>query len=566
MNNKEIAELLEKLAKDTQDWHSIGSKLRVVEKETKDQSLVIFIYAFEYMFVEKSQSDYRERYGPFAPWIEMNDGVFPPPLKSLAEQDINPWLDVQKKVNNSFLVARLSDLLWERKVKPRPDLFAKQAIDAYLQLSHGNLNELEKAEYLIRALEIAKVINDRERIDNCILEIINSCDAELSQSEKKPGITLRLLEALAYLPNEEIPKKLDELLEKSFTNYINDPFITESVIELILKRVSEDNGEMSKRYLVNRWIEEGQKSAGIIKITHLEHALELARSFGFHELIDSIRVQIQNISESDLDLKELSVTTEIPVSEMEHFFSHFTDCISLEESLNKFGIYGPPSGHLNENNNLVDELSKEAPLQFLVTQQILDENNMPIKTGHGFDENRQLILVRQETTGIQVFATFSPDILKRLGEKFNFSNHEELTKFFITPIIPEEIAKNLANAFSFYFNDNFYTSALLLIPSLEAIFRNICRGIGLAVYQEPIGPKPGQTIGLGKIFESLQGKMDEDWRRYFYNSLCNPISLNYRNRICHGLLFSPKKSDVIVLLHIACNLRLMKLMPSPGKQ
>ncbi|MEL7591809.1 MAG: hypothetical protein AAGU17_11025, partial [Anaerolineaceae bacterium] len=340
---------------------------------------------------------------------------------------------------------------------------------------------------------------------------------------------------------------------------IADPWLTQTNIELMYKKMGDEKKLELQKYLVDRWISEANNSSGIKKIFHIEHALELARNYGFNDIVEKLRMELQNIPDSEMDLHELSVTTEIPKENIEKFISHFSEVDDLKQGLIKIGSYGPPSGFLKENIEFVENLSKSSPLQFIVTRQVFDSNNIPIRAGLSIEENKQIAVIQHETMGIQLFSLFGFEILDRLNKKFGFNDKELLISFFTTSLIPQDLAVIISDAIVKYFHEDYYTSALMIIPSLEAIFRNMAREVGIPIIREPIDKRPGRVRGLGEILHDLIGKMNEDWRRYFDNALSEPLGLNYRNRICHGLFIHPEKSDVFVLIHIVCNLRLMEI-------
>jgi hypothetical protein len=49
--------------------------------------------------------------------------------------------------------------------------------------------------------------------------------------------------------------------------------------------------------------------------------------------------------------------------------------------------------------------------------------------------------------------------------------------------------------------------------------------------------------------------MDESWRRYLANALTDPLGVNLRNVIAHGLGTPGTADDAALLIHIACRLR-----------
>ncbi len=136
---------------------------------------------------------------------------------------------------------------------------------------------------------------------------------------------------------------------------------------------------------------------------------------------------------------------------------------------------------------------------------------------------------------------------------------EDLHKYFTTEFITSEIAEVIVYAFEQYEHDEFDVCGHLLIPRIEAIFRDIARQMGLPIYKEPKGREPGGVVTLGGNLENFTGHIDESWRRYFINLLTNPIPINLRNRICHGLIELVSQQEASLLLHLVSNLRLLGL-------
>ncbi len=560
MEIDQIINLIEDAAQTATNWHSIGTALRKLGLEDRENPLWKYVFAFEYMYVEDSNKEYFERYGPFAPWIEMQGRVFPPPLNVIENDILEEWSVVLEKAQNPIVCSRLADLLWERKWGKRPDLHARQAIDAYAEVSKSTWIELERAYCLIRALDLSMEINDVERKNKIIPSIIESTYKELKSEDLKPGVSLRLIESLMSLPKIEVPRDVDALLDLAIKVYEKDVWIVENILGLMIKRANAEKQRELQFFQIRKWVEESKRSEkGILQLPHLEHALELARNYGFQEIADEIRRRIQSIPDEDLRLKTFSAQVEIPTETVENYLNSFVDSRGWKESFSRFGSHGPPSGDYKKNIEEVEKQFKEFPLQFLVTRAVYDENNAPIRFGKSVDENKNIALADHETMGIRMFGNFAPDILQRIKNKHDIPPIEELSEFFATTIIPRDVSENIAQAIMWYFKEEFDVASHLLVPRIENIIRIIAREVGLPIIREPIGTMPGGVVQLGNLLTMLQEKMDESWRRYFYNLLVNPIGVNLRNRICHGLLPKATKEDAALLIHIACNLRLIQI-------
>lgn len=568
MEVKEIVNLLEKIAPTANDWRSIGTILREHVSEGEIDNLWIYIFAFEYMYVEESNREYYEYYGPFAPWIEMDGKVFPPPLDKINDEILSEWADTLEKIKHPTLVSRLADLLWARKWQPRPNSYAIQAIESYWEISKGNWERLYRARCLIRSLDLSKEINDVERKKKAIQLIIDACYEELHLEDPKPGISLRLITSLTKLNKTDQSEEVNVLLNLAFKTHENDVWIVENIVELMINRETPEKRKQLQLYLINRWVEEAEKSKkGLLLLHNLEHALELARNYGLQDAATDIRKKIQSVPPETLEMKEFSTKIEVPAEQIEKFLNWFIDERGWKESFERLGFHGPPSGDYKKNIEEIEKQAQDYPLQFLASRAVYDHNNVPIRYGRNIDENKEIAIAGFEALNINVFGSFAPSILERIKQKYNAPSDRELSEFFTTSIIPKDIAENIAIAIDWFFKGESNITTHLLVPQIEAILRILARDLGLPIIREPIGNIPGGVITLGTLLNMLKDKIDESWRRYFINLLTNPIGINLRNRVCHGLLPNFGKEDAALLIQVACNLRLIKItdMNKPEK-
>jgi hypothetical protein len=98
---------------------------------------------------------------------------------------------------------------------------------------------------------------------------------------------------------------------------------------------------------------------------------------------------------------------------------------------------------------------------------------------------------------------------------------------------------------------------------MKAGLREVAATAGVPVTTPPRGEEPGGVVTLGALLGGLEGRFDEGWRLYMTTVLTDPLALNLRNAVSHGLRGSFDKSDAGLLLHIACFiLRLEVARPS----
>src|SRR5919201_7081778 len=162
------------------------------------------------------------------------------------------------------VVARLNDLLWERKFGERPDQRARTAIDAYLAMRESK-EPMVAPDALVRALELARALRDTERTVEIATLVLEHARASIEGEEWEPGVALILIEAAIELPVAERPDGLDEVLEQVKTRYQADPYIVQSTTELqaALRRDQPEEEQALHAEAVERFRQAAGEAAGI---------------------------------------------------------------------------------------------------------------------------------------------------------------------------------------------------------------------------------------------------------------------------------------------------------------
>jgi hypothetical protein len=102
-----------------------------------------------------------------------------------------------------------------------------------------------------------------------------------------------------------------------------------------------------------------------------------------------------------------------------------------------------------------------------------------------------------------------------------------------------------------------------VIPRIERVFRELARSIGVPIVREQSGPKPGGVVTLGALITEIKPAFrNEALHAYYRSVLVDPLGLNLRNRICHGLIDQVLPYDVALLIQIAKQLSATSLATS----
>jgi len=338
------------------------------------------VAAFHYMLYPITEESGREAWGPFAPAFEGPQGVFPPPLPKVDDRWLTLWADVAQASTSPVVRSRLHDLLWERRWGARPDIHARQAIDAYVALTGTSWTSVDRAFGLIRALELTRAVKDQERLATVLAACENGARESMIASSPEPGVALRLIRALIWLPPDLQPPSVDDLLAEAEEVYGADPYHFASIVDLKVSRSCDAAFVRQLRIQqVERWRQRAGGAASLLRFAHLQTALETARNNGLSDLADEIRRDMQKV---DLGLKQVEAAVPISAEHVETVISTFVDTDDWQTSLRRFGVYGPPSGDVQKNIAAVQQQMRASPCSTWLRRRCWGRTTSPSESSH----------------------------------------------------------------------------------------------------------------------------------------------------------------------------------------
>ncbi len=552
---------------DTDGFFAASSALDAAAAQAPDDYRP-FAIALGYVLVEASSQRRERTGGPFGSIFSGDGWQSSPPLDDLPEGTADAWAAAICELENPIWQARLGDLLWVTRTPPDAYRGAQRAFDAYLTLA-GNIEWewMERVSCATRALELAWELNDDGRKGRAAEAVLALADEDLASDTGGPGVTLRLLGSLldpgGPVESTEIESRLDSAMER----YGADPHIAEAVDDLRVA-VAPRNTTAIRERQVQLWRDQAQKASGFLKATWLERALDLARREGLDELADGLRVELQQLSPEDLDLKTVSSEISIPTAEIEKFVAGVVGNDEVGLALARFGLQPPPGGSAEDLESQVRDLMAQAPLQFLVTQVLIGPDSATaIFRADDEAKTLRLAMARTRQQSASLWGQFAADALTSIQAHYGTPNKDAFTALFTTSLIDGETAERIGRAVELYWDGQFDESAHVLIPRLEAVIRKLARVVGIPIVHEPRANRDvGGLSTLGVLLSDLEGVIaDEAWRVYLADLLVNPLSLNLRNQLLHGLQARASGSDAALLIHAACWLRLLGQRPASSE-
>ena len=535
---------------------SVASSLRQAAA-ADDDPLRALIAGLEYHFVLDSER--RFPHGPFGPMIEANGQAYPAPIDRVDELvpgTYDLWARAIPLTHLGLVRARFADLLWEARFGARPHEFAQIAIDSYTAATSEHFGgPVEVSEAIQRAVELASQIDDPIRCSAAIDAGVRLTGEAIESSDRMPGVALPLLAMFVGDRCERRPPDLDQLLQRAIERFGDDPWNLESALELQERLVPPEERDALRTRAAEAFRDLAHRSEGLVKYAHFQHAIELAEGHGLGQLADSIRREVEAITEDELDLKAVSAEVAIPTEHVEGFIAWFVGDDNLESALTRFGAH-LPSGDTEDNRAFVETLMADYPLQFLLTRIQIGPENSLLRSTSGADDQAEQALIDHEAQRASMFSTFAVDILDEIRARYGpVSSARE---WFQTQLVPPPVADKVVRAVELYEAGDFHSAASVLAPKLERVIRRIAGSVGLTVTRSPNRRgRSGGVKGLGELLGLLAGALPEPTRRYLKVLLVEVTGINLRNRIGHGLDEEVGQREAALLIHCACHLRLL---------
>jgi hypothetical protein len=551
----ELASDVVELVKDCSEWNVAAVEVRRFNTDG-DKRLEALEHAFDYNLVVQ-EGDRKDQHGPLAPLMEGDGRTYPAVVNAAPDEHLRIWAEAHERIENSLVRSRLGDLLWLRRYGDKPHLFARSAISAYRVLAaDGSWQPVVQADCLQRALQLSKELNDRDLIAEIVDQALRALAAVVDKPEATPGEVINLLDLLIASP--EPPVELDDLLGRAIDRLGEDPWLLQSLVEMQIARSTdpEERKEASAR-LVARWREVAEKAEGITRVVFLNTALQVAQAAGLPKLADEVRVDLQEITNEDLDLKVISTSVEVESEKVETWLESFMEGDDWRGWLMRFGVHVPLPARTDATLDAIRERMRQHPLTYMFTTVALGPGDVPLKFLETDEDKFLHEVTNDEVMCISVWTNFAVEVLDRFNDRSTPSK-EDLIGFFTTELIPEEVAERFAAAFELFRNGLFDESALVALPRIELVIRRAATLLRLPTYREPMGGKPGRFIGLGDLLRLVAGRFgSEDRRQYFLTLLADPMGVNLRNLVLHGLSPKAARPEAALCLHVAIALALM---------
>lgn len=564
LTQQEIRNVQEALA-GRPTWLALSHALEAEAKAQGGEGLRMLSIAFVYDLIDPSHEGRRTiAGGPYATMLESEVGTFPPRPTEVIDEVRSLWRSATGVVDDPIVRARIGDLLYVAEGK-RAHADGRAGARELVRLAGlAEWSAIDRAVCLSRAMEVAAELNDRELLETATLKVIALIDELLG--DEHPGPPFILVRALIALKPDRRPECLDELLTRVIQRFDGDP-AQERALALAARATSDDE---RRRVLRSRQLElrirEIETAEGLAKVSALQSAIELARRHGFAAEAADLLKQQQDLPREELGFESMTSSVEIPTDAVRAQVDLIvgSQAADLFDALIRLGEFGPPGGSNDDIDREVEQQAKDFPLLGLFGQSTFSSVSSAPNFIANDPESKRLLARGQQR---QLHASFYGDILivPMIGEAAAHHGRpspEQVSAHFATELIGPERGERIARALELFWDGEHDDAAHVIAPRLESILRDVARRGGITIVKPAQEGRFGGVVSLGLVMAKLRELHDDaPWLCYLEALLCDPLAINLRNDIAHGLAGRVGALNAGLLIHAACYLALLRDRP-----
>jgi hypothetical protein len=544
------------------DWFSLSQQLTGLAKDSESPGLEAIGMAFVYDLVPIQDQDRRERSGgPYAAMWESGDERYPPRPDEVSSEIRELWRTTLDAIVDPIAQARLADLLYVA-TGPSAHALGRRAAGALVALTDEEAWEpIYRAECIGRALEILAELNDREELVAAGARAVSLVERFLTQEHAGPPFVA--LRAVIALKPSNRPDDLPRLLEAVIARFAGT---THEVAALGIAADAATDPQVRAafhRRQLDARIAEARRADGLAKVALLQRAIEFARTHNLHADAASLLHELQETPQSELGLETLEVSTELPSEEIRQEVDRLCGSGASDafDALRRLGAgMEPPGGSNADVDAEVDKQRRDHPMMDLFGETVVGADTAaPQFIANTEESKRRTGRARQRRLYADfIGSVFVGPMLDEIPTHHGRPSHHELTQHFTTPLIDEVRAGRIARALELFWDGEYDASAHVLVPRLEAVLRNLARARGITIVKPVTEGRFGGAISLNAVMTKLR-ELDPDvpWLDYLEALLCDPVEINLRNVIAHGLAPEIGGTSAALLLHAACWLALL---------
>jgi hypothetical protein len=457
------------------------------------------------------------------------------------------WRAIFDASSHPVIRARLGDLLWTLKHGPRPDLVARAAIDAHLELAEI-WEGLAAMDAVARSIDLSLGLSEVERATRGYA-IARAGFEETLPNLQAPRVSIGYLKILAIASRQYRTADLPALIERAKATFV-EPDLHDAILTIEL-RLARGDEPQTRAIQAARGRAMAQAAEAEPDPTRKYFRLQQALALAEHhpELRSELLKNVHGFDLSTLAMQRVEVGTSIDLWQVLELQRDLVKQGSAVAAFDRLVNSSPPSGDAADNLADAQASLDQSVMRHIATQFNIDPDvgqARPIES-ETTQLEKELARVERMRLGLDMDLRIRP-VLMYLPIRFPLDPTELSTWLTREDISSETLTVVTRAIFAWWNGDDRLGVALSLINAIEALARRHLELIGGNVLDVATDAERGGVRSLSAVLADLKDRIDESWRRYLLNTLVAEFGLNLRNRLSHGITHSVSDNDVAVLV------------------
>ncbi|MEU1155536.1 hypothetical protein ABZ369_21325 [Streptomyces sp. NPDC005918] len=469
-------------------------------------------------------------------------------LASLSEataDQLEIWSAYAEAVSHPFVRGRLHHLLLAAGHGRKPD-HIRGAATGYLDAAPLLLATPRRFPGLVGASEclrwagdLARTFNQTDLCKRVVDDTAALAERVLAATEDEPGILASLLDGLRVQRYG-----ITDLAERAARRYAGDVHTHVDFLKLLREEAPDSRRTGIDTAIVNALLDAADADTAFRRHNLLTRAATEARDRGLSELRVRAEMALQQTDPDSLGFTRIRRPLIPPPGLFAGARAHIDAAVDLREALWRTAQDVHPA--MREHAD--DAHALEGLLRIPRTR---INTAGPVQVAPPVDADDD------HTVGLQVLAMeflghLAAEQLDHIHERFEPDEAELIGALAHEAVLPPARARTLAYAFRYFWLGEFDAAACIALPQVEQILRQLLRT------RVPIvSVAKGQTLGtvdqMGGLIRSMPAAgYPRDWSRALELLLVDPDrGMNLRNDVCHGLVDTPPKHRIALVLQAA---------------
>lgn len=496
-----------------------------------------------------------------------------PSVAMITTDIISYWIARLEQVRHPVLATRYAGLIYDFSFRVTGSkahyTIAKKYIESLLDLIKQQLYKVPV--YAIgkasRALEVSLLMNDTACIEMCKAMIL-SLENEIAV-EDKPGLwgfSYDLLIAgkrklVSAAEEASIIQKLEDRFQDML---LKDSWCSECAATRLLtyyhglKRPEETKIILKQLESSYAFATEGLSI--MQQVHYVEKMYNFYKQFQLHEEAEITLKKLRELSaEADKEMKSIAAEINVSKEDLDKYVDQILQGNSTEIVFARIIKASTPG--IEEARQELSNLTKEAPLQFILSRDLLDKKGRRVAKIGPLSEDMEGHLSIHISNSIRIGTLFLHLIFEEAEKREIFTTHEIMKFLRKSCIVESDRFTVIQKGLDAYFAGEYAVAMHLLIPQFEEAIRNLVElnGGNVMIQKDDFyNLKTFDHVLTDPIVTDVFG---EDMALYFRILFTDRRGWNIRNNIAHGMLDTPQfnKQNADRILHALLSLGMVRL-------